>query len=81
MPSSGPQVNHFPLFQTLSAIRHVDSSAKVVCPRGKELTSRREAQSREPVNKGKKKTFHYFLISCVYEKRIEIGCLNHFASI
>jgi hypothetical protein len=29
MPPSGPQVNYFPSFQTLSAIRHVDSSANM----------------------------------------------------
>jgi hypothetical protein len=31
IPSSGPQVNYFSSFQTFSAIRHVDSSAKFVC--------------------------------------------------
>jgi hypothetical protein len=30
MLSSGPQVNYFPSFQTLSAIRHADSSAKFI---------------------------------------------------
>jgi hypothetical protein len=31
MLSSGPQVQYFPSFQKLSAIRHADSSAKHVC--------------------------------------------------
>jgi hypothetical protein len=29
--SSGPQINYFPSFQTLSAIRRTDSSAKFAC--------------------------------------------------
>jgi hypothetical protein len=31
IPSSSPQVNYFPLFQMLLAVRHADSSAKFVC--------------------------------------------------
>jgi hypothetical protein len=31
MLSVGPQVNYFPSFQTLLAIRHADSSAKFIC--------------------------------------------------
>jgi hypothetical protein len=31
MLSSSPQVNYFPSFQTLSAVRHADSSVKFVC--------------------------------------------------
>jgi hypothetical protein len=53
MSSSGPQINYFPSFQTLSAIKHVDPSAKFVC--GKQYTGRGEAQSCETVNKVKKK--------------------------
>jgi hypothetical protein len=40
---SGLQVNYFPSFQTLSAIKHAESSAKIAC------TSNSEAQSRECV--------------------------------
>jgi hypothetical protein len=53
MPSSGPQVNNFPSFQTLTVIRHADSSAKFVCASQQRRTGRCEAQSREPVNKVK----------------------------
>jgi hypothetical protein len=54
MPWSGPQVNYFPSFQTLSSIRHADSSPNSYAPLSKLRTRRREAQSRDPVNKLKK---------------------------
>jgi hypothetical protein len=50
MLSSGPQFNYFPSFQTLSAIRHADSSANWYAPRSKQRAGRREMQSREPIN-------------------------------
>jgi hypothetical protein len=63
MPSSGPQVNYFPSFQTLSAISHADSLAKFVCASQWWCTSHREAQSCEPVNKVKKNIQLYKVIS------------------
>jgi hypothetical protein len=31
MPSNGPQVNYFPSFQMILAIKHADSSAEFMC--------------------------------------------------
>jgi hypothetical protein len=56
MPSCGPQVNYFPSFQTLSTIKHADSSAEFV--RSKRRTGRREARGRELVNKVKKNSLY-----------------------
>jgi hypothetical protein len=55
MLSSSPQVNYFPSFQTLSAIRHADSSVKFIM----HLTSHHKAQSHELGNKVKKLSVYY----------------------
>jgi hypothetical protein len=59
MPSSGPQVKYFLSFQTLSVFGHADSSANSYAPRSKQPTGRRETQSRELVNKVKKRISVY----------------------
>jgi hypothetical protein len=46
MPSSGLQVNYFPSFQALSAIRHADSFAKFKLASGKQHTSCHEVVNK-----------------------------------
>jgi hypothetical protein len=65
MPSSGPQVNYFPYRPLGMLIRRQNLYA----PRGKQRTGRREAQSREPVNKVKKtlciyKELFFHIVTC-----------------
>jgi hypothetical protein len=73
MPPSGPHVNCFPSFQTLSAIRHIDSSAKFSWPRGKQGIGRREMQSRGPVLHSKNIACSYLCINRCNGSR----CLLH----
>jgi hypothetical protein len=54
MLSNGPQVNFFPSFQTISAVRNAGSSSDLYMPYGKQHTGHHEVQSHEPINKIKK---------------------------
>jgi hypothetical protein len=76
MPSSGPQVDYFPLFQTLAAIRHADSSVNSYAHHSKRRIGRCEAQSREPVNKIKKKTLSFTIHHCAAQKQMALVSLS-----
>jgi hypothetical protein len=56
-PTSGPQVNYIPSFQKLSATRHVDSSANLYVPRGKQHTGCQKCRAMNWSTKLKKLYF------------------------